>query len=158
MRTSRKKNLDNEFDNCGRLFEKRIYEELLSLRSNGYLDYVYDENDLRKKYGWESVGVDFLLVRGDSCIAIQTKYCKTRRREDDAIRKFIESLDHVLKNVKLHLICGFWISRMKPFDDNMTYMENRNIRCIYEFDSMDTLIHNSIHEIRAIGDMVIQKL
>ena len=135
--------MPEDYTNCGRIFEKKIYNELTKLKG---IDRIYDENDLRKRYGWDSIGVDFLLVRKNYCIAIQTKYCKTRRREDDAIRKFINSLDYVIYHTNLKCICGFWISRMKPFDDNLSYMNSKNIQCIHEFHDMETLIHNSIKE------------
>lgn len=138
-----------EETNCGRVFERRIHNALLqSLRND--IDVIYDENDLRKKYGWESVGIDFLLVKDKYCIAIQTKYRKTRRREDVMINKFVKSLDHLLDRSDYNYVCGFWISRRKPFDDNMNFMGSRNIKCVHEFHSMDALVNNAIQEIRKI--------
>lgn len=134
-------------NNCGRIFEKKIYHKLTQLDG---IDVIYDENDLRKKYGWDSVGIDFLIIKNGKCVAIQTKYRKTRRREDDAIRKFVNSLDYILENTNLIYACGFWISRIQPFEDNEIYMDSRNIKCIHEFHCMERLIDDSIRRIKDV--------
>lgn len=139
--------MQHQDNNCGRIFEKKMYHQLSQIDG---IDKIYDENELRKKYGWDSVGIDFLIIKDTKCIAIQTKYRKTRRREDDMIRKFIHSLEHVLKNTNLQYECGFWISRIQPFEDNELYMDRHNIKCIHEFHSMERLVNDSIKKIKDV--------
>ena len=131
--------------NIGRVFEQRFYDRLKTL--DGY-DSIYEERDLRKMFGWDCVAVDFLVVKGDLAIAIQTKYKKTRRREDKFIGNFINSIDSVLKYANKDLLAGFWVSRIKPFDDNIEYMSNRNIHCVSNFDNMDYLIDDATKKIK----------
>lgn len=134
-------NMVMNIDNYGRLFEKRIWASLKQLDN---IDKIYDENQIRKAFGWQAVGVDFLICKGDFIIAIQTKYKKTRRREDHGIQNFIKSLDYILEKSNKKLLVGLWISRIKPFDDNISYMLSKNIECIYNFDCMDTLVDSAL--------------
>lgn len=136
-------------DNPGRIFEQRIFQYIKQLNN---IDAVYDEDDLRRLFGWESVGIDFLIVKGSTMIVIQTKYRKTRRREDHGINNFVKSIDHVLRatNKRVDECKGFWISRRKPFDDNIGILKDRNIRCIHEFDCMDNLVTKATSEISVI--------
>lgn len=141
---------DND-DNLGRVFERSFHKQLEYLCSKNYFDHVFTEDDLRKMYGWQSVSVDFLLIKSNYVIVVQTKYRKTRRREDHGIQNFIKSIEHVLGKAKdLKLAGGFWISRMKPFDDNISFLLSKNIQCIYHFDSMDILIKKSIDTIKQV--------
>ena len=129
------------FDNQGLLFERRIIQWAKDLVNQvPGIDAIYDENDLRKMFGWQSMGVDVLITKGDYVIAIQTKYRKTRRREDHGIHNFVRSLEFILEKTKKKLFLGFWISRIKPFDDNIGYLQSKNIHCVYYFDCMDILI------------------
>lgn len=123
-------------ENHGRIFERLVLNKLRRLKG---VDAIWDENDLRKEYGWQSVGVDFLIEKGDSIIAIQTKYKKTRRREDHAIHNFIKSVDYIVQVTKKKLHLGLWISRIKPFNDNVCFLSSRNIACVHDFDDMEYL-------------------
>lgn len=133
----------NPHDICnkGHIFEQNMMLKLQSI--SGY-DHLYEENELRKIFGWPSVGVDFLLVKGNNVIAIQTKYRKTRRREDHGIGKFVKSIDFVLQMSNKNLIAGLWVSRIRPFDDNIEFLSKRKISCLNNFDNMDTLIEDTI--------------
>lgn len=133
--------------NNGRIFESLVYSRLKCLPG---IDTVYTEDELRKLFGWQSVGIDFLLVKGTIVVAIQTKYRKTRRREDHGVNNFIKSLKYILGVTDLTLRTGFWISRLKPFEDNISYLSTFNIQCIYHFDCMDTLINKSIQEVCSV--------
>lgn len=122
--------------NKGQIFENIVRDHLQKI--NG-IDVMYNEQQLRSRFGWQSVGVDFLIVKGREVIAIQTKYRKTRRREDHGINNFIKSLEYILCVSDLRLHRGFWVSRIKPFDDNISYLSSLNVSCLYDFDCMETL-------------------
>lgn len=146
---------DNE-SNPGRIFEYLIadnIQQLASLKHDIIEDVLY-EDDLRKKYGWKSVGIDFLLVlrnqseNSRTLVAIQAKYRKTRRREDHAVSQFMQSLDFVANTTMIPIKCGLWVSRVKPFEDNIEKMQQKNIMCIYHFDCMTELV-------RRLSDMLV---
>lgn len=131
--------------NHGRVFEQLVHKRLLDL---GVFDSVYDETTLRKLFGWQSVGVDFLAVKGDRMLAIQAKYRKTRRREDHGVHSFLRSLRHIQAVIgPKRFVGGYWVSRMKPFDDNAVYLMSHRVWCVFCFESMDTL-----------ADMVVTRL
>lgn len=127
--------------NQGRLFEAQIYGRLQRLSG---VEVIYDEEELRRMFGWQSVGVDFLVVFSQGVVAIQAKYRKTRRREDHGIKNFVKSLEHVLQLSGKRLCLGLWVSRMRPFDDNVLYLSRHNILCIHHFDCMSTLVERAI--------------
>lgn len=134
-------------DNNGRIFERCFYN---SLRNIYGIDYIYDELQLRKTYGWPSVGVDYLIIKGDNVIAIQVKYRRTRRREDHGIMNYMKSLEYVLRVTNKKLVKGFWISRMKPFDDNIAFLNSKNVHCIHHYDDMNVLIEKAMNTLQTV--------
>lgn len=125
--------------NKGYELEEKVYEGLVSI---GFKNIVY-ETELRQKYGWNSASIDFLIVLDDGFIAIQTKYKSSRRRENKGISNFIRSLDYITETYKQHfgknLICGLWVSRIEPFNDNKEYLGQRGVHCISQYGSVNEL-------------------
>lgn len=132
-------------ENDGRLIEHEFATRLLSKHYS-----IYDENDLRKLFGYPSVGVDFLVDFGTHFIAMQIKYRRSRRREDEGIKKFIDSVEYIQNKSKKTFYGGLWISRILPFDDNMHKLKKHNIECVAYFDCMQTLIDLSLLKIDEI--------
>ena len=126
--------------NIGKLFEDLIYKELISMN---IFDTIYDELYLRKNYGWESCGIDFLTIKDSVAIAIQLKWRKTRRRENIGIEKFVKSMCHLQKIMSNIVISGLYISRREPFEDNIVRMAECNIKSISCFDSMEELVQKT---------------
>ena len=130
--------------NIGKLFEDLIYKELISMN---LFDNVYDELYLRKAFGWDSCGCDFLAIKEHDAIAIQLKWRKTRRREDIGIDKFVKSMCHLQKvfhEMDIEIKSGLYISRLEPFKDNIVRMAEYNITSISCFHSMDELLLKTI--------------
>ena len=124
--------------NLGRTFENRIYNELAHL---DFYDEIYDEKYLRNRFGWVSSGIDFLVIKNNKAYAIQLKWRKTRRRENDSVDKFLQSVKHLKMAFKeVTIIGGFWVSRLEPFKDNQARMKEENVKCIHCFESMEGLI------------------
>ena len=131
--------------NIGRQFEARVYKELLDLKQ---FDCIYDEIDLRKQYGWDSSGIDFLVVKGNIALAIQLKWRKSRRRESIGIEKFLNSLSYVKQksgetNAGYNLAGGLYISRLEPFEDNKEKLREHNIISLSCFESMESLVEQT---------------
>lgn len=126
--------LNKDSKNLGYLFEHVIFEKLKSM---DLFDEIHYEKELIKRYGWNACSIDYLLVYKDTYIVIQLKWVKTKRRETHAINNFIKSVEYLrtLFNTK-KMICGLWVSRRKPFQDNEFNLNNRNIFCVSEFDNM----------------------
>ena len=142
--------------NHGRLLEERMLHSLEQIVQRLTLAHqlqihLYTEDDLRKEYGWPSVGVDFLIVIPKvGMVAIQTKYKKTRRREDHAIHNFVKSLEYIAKCTDMSLVRGLWVSRMHPFEDNVSRLDRMNIKCISNFDSMDQLVESATNAVYSL--------
>ena len=48
------------------------------------------------------------------------------------------------------MICGLWISRRKPFQDNEFNLNSRNIFCISEYDNMIKAADKAISFIKEV--------
>ena len=126
--------------NFGYIFENILYERLVSL--NLFYE-IYYETDLRKKWGFDAASVDYLLVYKNKVIMLQVKWRKTRRKENDHIKNFIKSINHISTFINdKTMLFGLWVSRRQPFEDNLYFMNNHNILCISDFDSMTKLAND----------------
>ncbi len=120
--------------------ENIIYEHIDKLK---IFDEIVYERDLVKRYGREAVGVDYLLVHKNKIILLQIKWKKTRRRETNDIKNFLNSVHFITQKLKdKQYIFGLYISRMEPFSDNKNYLETNKVYCIYDFESMNSLANN----------------
>lgn len=141
--------------NFGYFLEDRLFAELKDLE---LFDEILVEDFLLKRWGWSASGVDQLLIIGDYAIAIQTKWRKTRRREDRFINNFLTSLDFTLKKSGKKLLFGLWVSRREPFEDNLEKLTAKNVQAISCFDSIDHLVKLTkdkiLHDIRQYISMV----
>jgi len=126
----------------GSLFEEKIHQNLCKLPNTLR---IYRENDLTRIYGWDASSIDFIVEFENNMLFIQTKWRKTRRRESLGINHFIKSIKYIqsLELVKNKKYSGLWISRRKPFDDNIRLMKDSGIETIYCFDSMETLVEQA---------------
>lgn len=136
----------NDPGNVGYLFEKVIYD---TLKSTNMFDEIHYETELTKRWGFNASSIDYLLVVKDKAIVVQVKWRKTRRRENLSINNFIKSIQHVQKYLTdKQIIMGLWISRRKPFDDNVKELYAHNIKCICDYDSMTKLATEMIDQIK----------
>lgn len=127
----------NDSKNLGYFLEYKLYKSIEDLQ---IFDEILSEDNLKKQWGWSAAGVDQLLVIGDYVIAIQMKWRCTRRRENNGIENFLNSLDYTLSKCGKRLLFGLWVSRLEPFDDNKKKLSSRNIYTISYFDSIDGLV------------------
>jgi hypothetical protein len=125
--------------NLGYEFEHKIYEKFIKL---GFRKIIH-ETELRKKYGWNANSVDFLIESENGIIIIQTKWMKTMRRSTKYVNNFIKSIKFINEIYGKPYLYGLWISRMKPFNDNISKLENEGVFCVSDFTSMDDLITKS---------------
>lgn len=123
--------------NNGYLMEHLIYEQIKELN---LFDEIIYEKDLVKRFGREAVGIDYLLIYQNKMIILQIKWRRTRRRENNAIKNFLNSVNHIINKINdKQYIMGLYISRMEPFSDNKDHLKNNKVHCIYDFNSMTTL-------------------
>ncbi len=126
--------------NDGYIMENIIYEHINKLK---IFDEIVYERDIVKRYGREAVGIDYLLVHKNNIILLQIKWKRTRRRETNDIKNFLNSVHFLTKKLKdKQYMFGLYISRMEPFSDNKNYLENNKVHCIYDFESMNSLANN----------------
>lgn len=123
--------------NFGYFLEDKLFAELKGMK---LFDDILLEDFMLKRWGWSASGVDQLLIIGDYAIAIQTKWRKTRRREDHFINNFLTSLDFTIKKSGKKLLFGLWVSRREPFEDNLEKLMAKNVKAISCFDSIDDLV------------------
>lgn len=123
--------------NIGYVFEDIVYEELRSLN---IFDEIHHETELTRMYGWDASSIDYMLVYKNKIIVVQTKWRKTRRREDAGIQKFVRSInymkDHIVDLDEKKQFYGLWVSRREPFEDNIRYLGSHNVSCVSNFNSM----------------------
>lgn len=143
----RKVYMPKDANNHGYFLEYRLYEELRAL---DMFDAIHLEDSLRKALGWQSTGVDHLLVKGDYVIAIQTKWRCTRRREDSCINNFLTSLAYTINKSGKKLLFGLWVSRLEPFKDNQERLLQQKVYTISCFDSIDDLVKKTRDKILAL--------
>ena len=123
--------------NFGYIFENIIHDKLKNLEC---FDEILYEKELKKRWGWEASSVDYLLIYDNNIILIQVKWRKTRRRESVHIHNFIKSINHIMNALtNKNMVMGLWISRREPFEDNKEFLSKHNIRCIYDFHSMNKI-------------------
>jgi hypothetical protein len=128
--------------NYGYLFEQILYEKLKALNM---FDEIYYEKDLKERWGWDAASVDYLLVYKNKMIVLQSKWRKTRRRENAHINNFLKSIKHISRLIEgKTLIFGLWVSRREPFQDNIVQLSNHNIFCISDFHSMTKVANQMI--------------
>lgn len=133
------KNLSNII---GTLFEDKIHHNLCMIPNTIK---IYREKDLTRMYGWDASSIDFIVEFKENIIFIQTKWRKSRRRESHGVIHFMNSIKHIQntepKNNKKY--SGLWISRRKPFDDNIRLMKDSGIETLYCFESMEGLVEKA---------------
>lgn len=108
---------------------------------------VKHEDDLRRLYGFETCGIDYLIITSFGIIPIQIKYRGTRRRETQGVYNFLNSVEKVKKYTEKPVLFGVWISRLQPFRDNMELLAASRIECIDDFSDMHNLITMSVETI-----------
>lgn len=131
------------------LGEGHLLEYLLlkQLQETSLFDDVIHEEFLRKQWGWAASGVDHLVVLGDYVIPIQTKWRKSRRRENLGVDNFLKSVEFTLNKTGKQMLFGLWVSKIQPFSDNMQRLEKKNIICVSDVNSIDCLVSKACYAI-----------
>jgi hypothetical protein len=134
--------------NIGYVFEDIVYEELRSLN---IFDEIHHETELTRMYGWDASSIDYMLVYKNKVIVVQTKWRKTRRREDAGIHKFIRSINYMKGQVNgKKQFYGLWVSRREPFEDNIQFLGAHNVSCISNFNSMTSAAKEMVSALHTI--------
>lgn len=117
---------------------------LARIQATNFFDYIYTESQLIKYHGFKASSIDFMLKKDNKIIFIQCKYRLSRRRENQGIEKFLNSVNF-LKNIygPTHLYMGLWSSRREPFEDNKTLMIGHKVYSISK-DAMLDLVQETI--------------
>ena len=121
----------------GRILEHLLYNEIRNSYEN-----IYTEKQLIQNFGFQASSIDFLIIKNNIVICIQTKWKKSRRKENKGVHNFLDSITYLkttdlFKNKLLH---GIWASRRDPFLDNKKLMKILNVHCYSCYDSMEGLI------------------
>jgi hypothetical protein len=130
--------------NCGLVLENELLEKLKCLPN---VIRIYTEKELTKLYGWDASSVDFMIEFNNYTILIQTKYLKTRRKENFHINKFVKSINYLKKVHNLNLFYGIWVCRIHPFDDNISYLHSNRTDVVSCFESINLLVNKTIDHI-----------
>lgn len=131
----------------GRFLENRLHDAMKIKFDN-----IYTERQLIRNYGYNASSIDFLIITNDIVICIQTKWKKSRRRENKSVYNFLDSITY-LKNYGLYenkIWYGIWASRRDPFLDNKKLMKTVNVECYSCFDSIDDLVSGTVKKCTAI--------
>lgn len=143
----------NENQMLGNLFEEILYDKIKELN---FFDEIHYERDLLKKYGWHSSSIDYLLVYKKKFIVLQLKWRNTKRKENLSINNFVKST--LFMQNKMHdkeYMCGLWVSRLKPFDDNISFLAQHSINYVSCCESMDKLAILAQNHIKTLlNDMI----
>ena len=126
--------------NQGYLAEKLFFEQINKF--DIFKDIKYE--DELKKHDWCFASVDYLLVTDNGIIPVQIKYRGTRRRENLAIKNFLNAIKRLNELYDKPILFGMWLSRLKPFDDNTELLNSYNIKCVDEFNNIDKLIQKGV--------------
>lgn len=131
--------------NHGRIMERIFARRLRDCveRIPGVLA-VYEEEDLKAKYGWNASSIDYLIELTDGIVVVQIKYRRTRRRENQAIRNFLNSTNYIKECMGKPVVSGLWVSRLEPFADNIQCLSGHQVVTVSYFENMDTLIDKAI--------------
>lgn len=129
--------------NQGQVLENEMFSKLKVLPIKA----LYTERDLIKEYGFNASSVDFLVEFENFDIFIQTKYLKSRRRESSHIKRFLNSIQVIKSDMQNKCFYGIWVSRCKPFDDNITYLKSNNVAVISCYESIPELVNQTIKHI-----------
>ena len=129
--------------NQGQVLENEMFSKLRLLP----VEAIYTERELIKEYGFDASSVDFLVEFEKFGIFIQTKYLKSRRRESCHIKRFLNSIQVIKSDMKNKCFYGIWVSRCKPFDDNITYLKSNNVAVISCYESIPELVNQTIKHI-----------
>lgn len=119
-------------------------EVLTSMKALGVFDAIYHERDLVQKFGWQCCSIDVLAVCGDFIVPTQQKWRNSKRRETQGVDNFIKSIEYVERKLGKKILFGVWSSRMKPFDDNVMKLQERNVVCVSHSTDIDTLVEKTI--------------
>lgn len=125
----------------GRLLELNFYDQLAKLPN---IKNILHESQLRRLYGWYVSSIDFLIEYDNGIVLVQCKYRNTRRRENYGINNFLRSIDVIKKQYAKPLLFGLWISRLDPFEDNKSRLQENNILTVSNFTSLDGLINSAV--------------
>lgn len=131
---------DKNPQNRGYELELRLYEKFKEL---GLFKVIKHEAELRKSYGWNAVSTDYLLELEDGIVLVQAKYAKTMRRSTKGVQNFLNSLKYLKSVYGKPYKLGLWISRLKPFEDNMEEMAKEGVYCISYNGSMEELVEKA---------------
>lgn len=130
--------------NCGKILEDELFENLKILP----VKKIYTELELTELYGWGASSVDFLVEFDNITIFIQTKFLKSRRKENSYIRKFIDSIEYIKnKHEDCKKPIGLWVCRLHPFNDNEVLLNSKNSHVISCFESISDLVLKTIEYI-----------
>lgn len=146
---------DADYMNRGRVLERRFSERLNAClgEARGVVR-VYEEPELMERYGWNASSVDYLIELEHGIVVVQVKYRRTRRRENQAIRNFLNSAEHIKARMGKPVVFGLWVSRLEPFADNVQCLSGHRVVTVSYFENMDILVE------RAVGVLVnsLQKI
>lgn len=123
-------------------------EVLTSMKALGVFDAIYHERDLVQKFGWQCCSIDVLAVCGDFIVPTQQKWRNSKRRETQGVDNFIKSIEYVERKLGKKILFGVWSSRMKPFDDNVMKLQERNVVCVSHSTDIDTLVEKTIDVVK----------
>jgi hypothetical protein len=127
--------------NRGYEFEARIYD--LVIKECKPIHVIY-EKDLLKLYGWHLNGIDFVLEFPEGIVLLQLTWIGSRRKENRKVNAFVKAVQNITKEVfpDRRLLFGLYVSRLRPFEDNIELMAQHNIECINDFFSMEKVIQD----------------
>lgn len=137
-----------DYNNHGRLLERLFHKRLLDIFDSRDIIGVYEEDELKSMYGWNASSVDYLIELKDSVIVVQVKYRRTRRRENHAIRNYLNSIEYLKNCIGKPVSYGLWVSRVEPFADNKLCLSGHKVVSVSYFENMDVLIDNAINELQ----------
>jgi hypothetical protein len=123
----------------GHHLESELLKKLLL-----YSDVIYTEKELVKKYGYHASSIDFVLLHENKYIFIQTKWRKTRRRENHCINNFIDSITYLCGIIGYDKYSfGIWSSRLEPFDDNKVLLLANKVYSVNNFETIQGLVNKT---------------
>ena len=124
-----------------------LAEQLFFQQISGHVQNIKQECDLKRCFGWDMTSIDFLLETDSGIIPVQIKYRGTRRRENNAIKNFLNSVNKLSVLYNKPVLFGMWLSRLKPFDDNELLLKDHNIQCVDYYHDLTALIDKGVQYI-----------
>lgn len=133
--------MEKDPKNNGYKAEQLFYE---SISSYQLFEDIKHERDLKKLYSWSMTSIDYLLITKQGIIPVQIKYRGTRRRENNAIKNFLNSVNQLPNLYDKPILFGVWLSRLEPFSDNKDLLTSYNIDCVDYYHDLNQLIEKGV--------------